>query len=65
MYGDQPFAAQWFEFVADAAHVFDRSVSSLSAALSTTARRARRPRAPVVRSRMSSIAEAGEVTMEA
>jgi ATP-dependent helicase HepA len=28
-YGDQPFSSQWFEFVADAAHVFDKSVSAL------------------------------------
>jgi ATP-dependent helicase HepA len=28
-YGDQPFASSWFEFAADAAHVFDGSVSSL------------------------------------
>ena len=29
LYGDQPFSSAWFEFVADATHVFDESVSSL------------------------------------
>lgn len=28
-YGDQPFSSQWFEFAADATHVFDQSVSAL------------------------------------
>lgn len=38
MYGDQPFSAGWFEFAADAAHVFDRSVSSLQYVLADVER---------------------------
>jgi ATP-dependent helicase HepA len=38
MYGDQPYALGWFEFLADGCDVFTRSVSSLQYILSDTER---------------------------
>lgn len=38
MYGDQPYALNWFAFLADGCAVFDRSVSSLQYVLSDTER---------------------------
>lgn len=38
VYGDQPYASEWFAFLADGCGVFDRSVSSLQHVLAATER---------------------------
>jgi ATP-dependent helicase HepA len=38
IYGDQPYASEWFAFLADGCGVFDRSVSSLQHVLAATER---------------------------